>query len=229
MGWFVTACGSASNDALFHNTTENSCGSTTGCGTPGSGGAGGDQSASGGTSNVGGQSESGGIGGAAGEAATGGAGVAGAGSGGDPGSGGQGGTGGEVGTSGDRGSGGSAVVECPSGKYHAVLTGPYRTSTGTRDVGATVDFNVTGAGVVMGSFAGPGGAKATVAGSMDCSTRKLTATIEDGSYQLLIVTVHFSGTFDGTYDSSGDAFDGTWAMTETGTANSGGMGPWSTH
>jgi hypothetical protein len=81
---------------------------------------------------------------------------------------------------------------------------------------------------VTGAFAGPGGAKATVTGSMNCSTRELTAKIEDGSYVLLVVPVRFSGTFDGTYDSGANVFEGMWAMTESGTANSGGTGPWTT-
>ena len=184
----------------------------------------------GGTGNLGGQSEFGGSGGAAGEAATGGASVGGSNaSGGAPGTGGKDGSGGVVATGGDPGSGGSGPVECIEGKYQAVLTGLYRASTGTRDVGATIEFAVTSAGAVTGAFMGQGNAKATVTGSMDCSTRQLTAKIEDGSYQLLIVPVRFSGTFDGTYDSSADAFDGTWAITENGSANSGGTGPWSTH
>ena len=228
-GSLVIACGSASNDALFHDSPASSCKSGARCGTPSSGGVGGELSMNGGSGNIGGQSQSSGGSGTGGEAATGGAGTGGStGSGGGPATGGHGGSRGERDAGGDGGAGGSGAVECPDGKYHAVLTGQYRGSAGTRDVGATIDFTVTREGTVTGTFAGPGGAKATVAGSMNCSTNELTSKIEDGSYNLVIVPVRFSGTFDGTYDSSGNSFEGMWAMTESSGASSGGTGPWTT-
>lgn len=150
------------------------------------------------------------------------------------------GTGGEVGVGGQGGgsgnadagthpvTGGDQAVSCPAADYHAVLMGQYRSTLGAHDVGATVDFSVSTSGVTTGSFAGPGGAKATVAGTVDCATGMLTATIENGAYQLGLVTVQFSGTFDGDYDQTASAFSGMWSMTESGSTTNGGNGPWST-
>jgi hypothetical protein len=231
VGCLVAACGAASNDAaLFGGPNENSCSSTV-CGAPGAGGAG-SNSATGGAANVGGQSSSSGIAGSGGEAA----------SSGDPGAGGSSDTGGRVGIGGQAaGSGGNAdagvavgtgggtqAAGCPEGDYHAVLTGQYRSSLGTNDVGATVDFSVSASGAATGSFTGPGNAKATVTGMVDCSSGALTANIENGTYGVGLAMAHFSGTLDGTYSQSTSMFGGMWTMTEPGSTTNGGTGSWST-
>ena len=128
---------------------------------------------------------------------------------------------------GNGGAGGSSAVTCPVGSYHAVLTGPYRSGLGSNDVGATVDFSIGEAGALQGMFMGPGAASATVTGSLDCATRALSATIQGGMYGVGLALAHFSGTFNGTYDPTAEAFTGTWSIMETETSSNGGTGPWS--
>jgi hypothetical protein len=159
--------------------------------------------------------------------------LAGAGGSGD--TGGAGGMGGRVGGGGshadagvNRGTGGDQIVRCPEGDYHAVLTGDYRSALGARDVGATIDFSIGTSGAATGTFTGPGNAKATVTGMLDCATGALTATIEDGAYQVGFTTAHFSGTFDGTYYQATGMFGGMWTVKEAETTTNGGSGPWST-
>ncbi len=169
------------------------------------------------------------VGGGGEETSTGNFGIGGSsGTGGDVGGGGQGNGSGDVDAGVHPGASGDQAVSCPAGDYHAVLMGQYRSTFGTHDVGATVDFSVDTSGMASGSFAGPGGAKATVAGTVDCATGTLTAMIEDGAYQIGLATVQFSGTFDGDYDRTAGTFSGTWSMTESGSASNGGNGPWST-
>jgi hypothetical protein len=233
----VSACGSSSAGALFSDTGHDVCNAANGCASSSIGGAVGNQGA-GGAPNVGGD-----VG--VGEASGGDVGAGGSdGAGGDVGAGGTdiGGAGGDVGAggadaglragganSGDRGgAGGTPTATCPTGDYHAVLTGPYRSTAGTKDIGATIDFSVSDTGAAKGTFAGPGGAKAAVAGSVDCSTGMLNASIDNGVYLIALATVRFSGTFDGTYDSRGGTFDGTWTVMESGAAGNGGTGTWST-
>lgn len=222
-GWLFTACGSSSAGALFGNSGENPCNSN--CG----GSAGGNPVGEGGAASGGGGSAAGGVSGASGAVGAGGSVGAGGAhdSGGDVGAGGQEAAGGAGGR--DTGTGGAPPASCPVGEYHAVLEGPYRSLGGTNDVNATIDFAVAESGATTGSFAGPGGAKATVTGSVDCATRMLTAKIENGAYLLGPLQTKFSGTFDGNYDASVSGFDGTWSIKENGSDTNGGIGTWSTH
>jgi hypothetical protein len=215
VGWLSSACGSSSDNALFGNAGEAVCSPTARCGSPATGGIGGVH-AQGGAVNGGNVSASGGEGGSGAEVGAGGTSA-----------GGDDGAGGDLGAGG-LGTGGFQSVTCPQGGYHAVLTGPYRSGLGSNDIGATIDFSVTASGTVMGSFTGRGTAKATVTGSLDCASGVLSARIENGSYNLGLQMTRFSGSFDGTYDPSTSSFDGTWTITESGAANNGGTGPWTT-
>jgi hypothetical protein len=233
VGWLVCACGSSAGGALFGDVGEQRCGSSTLCNPSGSGGRSGDADGGGvaglpvsnETGGAGGQESSGGAAGVGGSSNTGG----------DTGAGGLGGrdTGGASASGGADagargGAAGSGTIMCPAGNYHAVLTGPYRSGGGSNDIGATIDFSVTDSGAVEGTFMGPGKAMATLTGSVDCATRALSATIDDGTYGAGITLVRFSGTFDGMYDPIGAAFSGRWSITESNNPSGGGTGVWST-
>lgn len=228
------ACGSSSGGALFGSGGEPRCGPSTLCATSGSGGLSGTIDggglaglpASNGAGGEGGQESSGGAPGIGGSSETGG----------NTGAGGQGGRdAGVVSASGGAdagargGAAGSGAITCPAGNYRAVLTGPYRSGLGSNDIGATVDFSVAESGAVQGTFMGAGGAMATVTGSVDCATRALTATVDDGAYGIGIAQARFSGTFDGTYDPVGARYSGMWAIMESNNPNDGGTGVWSTN
>jgi hypothetical protein len=229
VGCLAAACGSASNSGLFGGSGESACGSGSSCDALGTGGSR-SISMTGGAANVGGQGAGGLVGTGGGEASGGTPGVGGSSdTGGNFGVGGQGdGSGGNADASTPSGIGGDRALHCPAGDYHAVLTGPYRSALGTRDVGATIDFSVSSSGGTTGSFAGPGGAKATVTGMLDCSSGALTSKIENGAYGIGLSMAHFSGTFDGTYSQATGTFGGMWTMTEAGSTTNGGNGPWST-
>jgi hypothetical protein len=239
VGW---ACGGASHDGLFGGATTN-CTPGSQCNfgaTPGAGGgvvggftSTGAQSATGGFLGTGAESATGGFLGTGATGATGGTfasggtgagGVGGFENGGTP----SGGMPQLFPDAGHGGTGGTSTFPCPTGHFTGMLTGPYTSLTGTRDIGASIDFSVNINGSVTGTFSGPGPAKATLNGSVDCATGVLTVGIENGTYPgVLGGTTKFSGTLGGQYNVDAGAFvQGTWTITES-SKNNGGTGTWS--
>jgi hypothetical protein len=239
VGW---ACGGSSQDGLFKGTTTG-CTSGSQCNfgaTPGAGGgtgggftSSGGGSATGGFTGTGAESATGGFLGTGATNATGGTfGSGGAGTGGVSGSGTGGRSSGGVPQlfpdAGRGGTGGTSFV-CPTGHFTGMLQGPYTSLTGTREIGASIDFSVNINGSVTGTFTGPGPSKATLNGSVDCSTGVLTVNIENGTYPgVLGGTTKFSGTLGGQYNVDANAFvQGTWTITESSNKSNGGTGTWS--
>jgi hypothetical protein len=225
-------CGGASSDGLFDGKNPANVGGGSGAGgVRGSAGGGGD------VTNAGGASAGGtGLGGASavgGDTGSGGFGAGGFGAGGvaEIGAGGSstggttvGGTGGAGATS---GTGGTTSTECPSGDYSGKLKGPYTTSAGTKDIGASILFAVDSSGAVTGSFMGPGNAKAKLTGRVDCTTGVLAIDVQNGTYPVGPLSVSFTGTIGGRYSGVSQTFvDGTWDLTERNNPGNGGTGTW---
>lgn len=248
VGAAALACGGTSQDGLFDNGTATSgSGGFAGAGGDGAmGGAGGSSAgglvgtagfqsaggmnAAGGFTSVGGGLTAGGAP-AAGGAAGAGGGRAGSGAGGfvDVGSGGaaSGGVPQQLPDAGSAGAGGGPPLLCGTGHYKSKMSGPYTSITGTKEIGASIDFTVGDTGTVTGTFAGPGNAKATISGAVDCSTGVLAANIVGGTYPVGALTVKFNGTLAAAYDTGLSGFvGGTWTIKEPATARNGGSGTW---
>lgn len=128
---------------------------------------------------------------------------------------------------GPAGAGGMLQVVCPSGQFKGNFSGPYKSLTGTNEIGASIAFAVDGKGSVSGTFTGPGNAKATLAGKVDCTSGVLTVSIEEGSYPGVFGNVSFSGTLGGQYSTTSRTFvNGTWDITEPSSSGNGGTGTW---
>jgi hypothetical protein len=115
------------------------------------------------------------------------------------------------------------------GQFRGKLAGPYTSIIGANDINSTVSFSIDSAGAVTGTYAGPNGSKATLAGSVDCASGELSVRIEKGTYSLapFPAVVSFSGTLTGRYNPTTRTFtNGAWKITESASATNGGSGTW---
>jgi hypothetical protein len=140
----------------------------------------------------------------------------------------------DSGTTGGGGSTGPADARpdapdwCRVAHYTGELSGPYTVGLISTTFVAHLDFTVEFGGTVTGTLTGTSDttSKATLTGSVDCSTGATSIRIVGGTYRNIRGTFAYEGTMTGAFDPGTSTFtDGKWKITEPASTGS-GSGTW---